>query len=188
MFLYTHSYRCMFVHSSFDFYDLKEVLMEPYWAAVIYLDFHPQKNILLLDLLMLLFFRKEQLFMFSFWVASYGITSSFTTFSPPYSYSLLQNHFNLKRLLCLVWQLEAFIAKRVTNVITNFDIIDKLGWLESEGNLKPRRVYVTQNQIKYLEGEKVSWIRDKWTPKWIGIEEIDGPLLWSDTAISVLGW
>lgn len=36
-----------------------------------------------------------------------------------------------------VCQLEAFVAKGVTNVIANFDIIDKLGWLEAEGNLNP---------------------------------------------------
>ena len=34
-----------------------------------------------------------------------------------------------------VWQLEAFVAWEVMNVITDFDIMDKLGGLEAEGNL-----------------------------------------------------
>lgn len=45
-----------------------------------------------------------------------------------FSYSSLQDHFNLKiPFMHRVWQLEASVAKGVTNVITNFDIIDAVG-------------------------------------------------------------
>lgn len=115
---------------------LKELLMKPYWAPVTYLDFHPQKNILLLGLLMLPY-RKEQLFIFSFWVASCGIANSLAP-PPPLFVLIVAGSLKFKMPFMLrVCQLEAFVAKGVTNVIANFDRVDKLGWLEAEGNLSP---------------------------------------------------
>lgn len=64
-----------------------------------------------------------------------GSQTPLPLFSPLFILTVAGSLQSKMSFMLRVWQLEAFVAKGVTNVITNFDIIDKLGRLKAEGNL-----------------------------------------------------